>query len=242
MWRPWVAGLAAGTCQRPYQSAGTNATWPSPWPLGRIPPGRVPGTPMLGPWHGKASAASHDPPRPSDSKRQQGAGEDGTANRVVLLRQRTRELLHSLLVCLTSGAGDEEAPSRGKSVDGTEGTWQPGSALPLVRQYCTVPYLCLCVCMCVRARVRLLLASLSPNQGRLDPPSPKAARQGGTDGHENLEGRRVLKEATSMPVDPACPGSSLVSSIVGCILPSAGRGAMPKEVGAWTPLDVLLWP
>lgn len=29
MWRPWVAGLAVGTCHRPYQSAGTSATWPS---------------------------------------------------------------------------------------------------------------------------------------------------------------------------------------------------------------------
>lgn len=51
----------------------------------------------------------------------------------VLPRQRRRELLHSLLVCLTSGAGDDEAPSRGKSVDVTEGTRQPGSALPLLQ-------------------------------------------------------------------------------------------------------------
>lgn len=121
--------------------------------LGRISSGRVPGTPMLGPWHGKASAASHDPPRPHDMWRQQGTGELVLPTEV-LLRQRWRELLHSLLVCLTSGAGDDEASSRGKSVDGTERTWQPGSAVPLEQLYCTVLYrTCACECACLCACV-----------------------------------------------------------------------------------------
>lgn len=57
----------------------------------------------------------------------------GATNRDLAARQRRRELLHSLLVSLTSGTGDEEAPSRGKSVDVIGGTRQPGSALPFLQ-------------------------------------------------------------------------------------------------------------
>lgn len=154
MWRPWVAGLAAGTCQRPYQTAGTNATWPSPWPSEGFPQGASQARPCSGRGTVRLRQQATTHRGLATARGSRALGRLGLPTEVFLRRQR-RELLHSLLVCLTSGAGDEEAPSRGKSVDGTEGTWQPGSALPLVRQYCTVPYLCLCVhvCLCACARV-----------------------------------------------------------------------------------------
>lgn len=168
MWRPLVAGLAglaAGTCQRPNQSAGTNATWPSPWTSEGFPQGASQARPCSGRGTGwlRQQATTH---RGLTTRRGSRAPRGLGLPTEVLLGRRRREWLHSLLVCLTSGAGDEEAPSRGKSVDGTERRWQPGSALALAQQYCTVlccTCACVCVCMsvfvCVCACARVLLAS-----------------------------------------------------------------------------------
>lgn len=59
----WLLALASAlnTCRDQRDVAQSVA-------LGRIYSGRVPGTPMLGPWHGTAPAASHDPPRPHNGK------------------------------------------------------------------------------------------------------------------------------------------------------------------------------
>ena len=84
--------------------------------------------------------------------------------------------------------------------------------------YCTALYHAVYVYLWVRvpvfARHLELVATLSPDQGRPESPSPTVARRDRW--VQALEGRRVLKEANFVSVNPVHPtpaGSSLVSSM-----------------------------
>lgn len=124
-----------------------------------------------------------------------------------------RQFLHSIACfavrCWTDGPGVDEAPSKGQKCRRTEvrGSLAQLWAWALVQRYRAGLYrTCVRGAECLRVSC---LPFLSPHSGRPESSSSKAARRDSV--ARTREGRRVLKKATPMSVDPAYTGSGLIS-------------------------------